>query len=99
MGSFLWLNQPMGGPIQPRLVDIPPGTPFTQVSQILHQDRLIGPEWFFTLLGRVQRVDRKIIPGEYELHAGMRPTELLEKLVKGEVYQYALIQGYTCRVY
>jgi len=97
MGGFLWLNQPIGKPIQTYLVDIPPGTPFTQVSQILHQNQLIGAEWFFTLLGRVQQVDRKIIPGEYELHAGMRPTELLEKLVKGEVYQYALTipEGYN----
>ena len=90
MCGFLWLNQPIGEPIQPRIVDIPPGTPFTQVSHILHENHLIGPEWFFTLLGRLQRVDRKIIPGEYELHAGMRPTELLKKLVKGEVYQYAI---------
>lgn len=97
MSGFLWLNQPIGGPIQPKLVDIPPGTSFTQVSHILHENHLIGPEWFFTLLGRVQRVDRKIIPGEYELHAGMRPTELLKKLVKGEVYQYAITipEGYT----
>lgn len=97
MGGFLWLNQPIGGPIRPQLVDIPPGTPFTQVSHTLHQNHLIDPEWFFILLGRVQGVDRKIFPGEYELHAGMRPTVLLEKLVKGEVYQYALTipEGYN----
>ena len=97
MGLFLWLNQPIGGPIQPHLVDIPPGTPFTEVSHSLRQHGLIGPEWFFTLLARVQRVDRKIIPGEYELHAGMPPTELLKKLVKGEVYKYAVTipEGYN----
>jgi UPF0755 protein len=90
IGGFLWMNQPNGGPGQPQLVEIPPGTPFTQVSHILHRHHLIGSEWFFTVLGRVQRVDRNIMPGEYELHAGMRPTELLEKLVKGEVYHYTL---------
>jgi UPF0755 protein len=97
MSGFWWLNQPSGGPIPAHLVDIPPGTPLTEVSHILHLNHLIGPEWFFTLLGRVQRVDRKIIPGEYELHAGMRPTELLKKLVKGEVYQHALTipEGYN----
>ncbi len=98
LGGFWWLNQPIGGTIQPHLlIDIPPGTLFTQVSRILHQNHLIGPEWFFTLLGRVQRVDRNIIPGEYELHAGMRPTELLAKLVKGEVYQHAITipEGYN----
>jgi UPF0755 protein len=97
MGGFLWLNQPIRGPIQPHHVDIPPGTPLTEVSHILRQHHLIKPEWFFTLLARVQRVDRKIIPGEYELQAGMRPTELLKKLVKGEVYKYAVTipEGYN----
>jgi UPF0755 protein len=97
LGGFLWLNQPFVGPIQSHLVDIPPGTSLTEVSHILHENHLIRSEWFFTLLGRVQRVDRKIIPGEYELHAGMRPTVLLKKLVKGEVYQHALTipEGYN----
>ena len=97
MVGFLWMNQPIGGATQPLLVEIPPGTPFTHVSHILGQNHLIGSEWFFTFLGRVQRVDRNIIPGEYELHAGMHPTELLSKLVKGEVYQYALTipEGYN----
>ena len=85
MGGFVWMNQPMGGSTEPVLVEIPPGTPFTQVSRILDQHHLIGSEWFFSLLGRVQRVDRNIIPGEYELDAGMQPTQLLHKLVKGEV--------------
>ncbi|GJL57325.1 MAG: hypothetical protein NPIRA03_01820 [Nitrospirales bacterium] len=90
------MNQPMGS-IQPVRVEIPPGTPFTQVSHILDQHHLIGSEWFFTLLGRVQRVDRNIIPGEYELDGRMQPTEILNKLVKGEVYQYAITipEGYT----
>lgn len=97
MGGFLWMNQPIGGATQPVLVEIPPGTPFTQVSRILAQHHLIGSEWFFTLLGRVQRVDRNIIPGEYELHAGMQPTKLLNKLVKGDVYQHAITipEGYN----
>ncbi|MBA3611371.1 MAG: endolytic transglycosylase MltG [Nitrospirales bacterium] len=97
MVGFWWLNQPVGGPTQPVLVEIPPGTPFTQVSDILDQHHLIGSEWFFTFLGRVQRVDRNIIPGEYELNAGMQPTELLNKLVKGKVYQYAITipEGYN----
>jgi UPF0755 protein len=90
MIGFMWLDQPLEDQVQPHLVDIPPGTPFTHISHILHQQQLIGPEWFFTLLGRVQGVDRKIIPGEYELDAGMKPTEMLKKLVKGEVYRHAL---------
>ena len=84
------LNQPLGPSEAVQIVDIPPGTGFTKVSHLLHQKGLLGPEWFFHILGRVQQVDRKIIPGEYELHPGLRPTELLAKLVKGDVYQHSV---------
>jgi UPF0755 protein len=95
--GFVKVNQPVGTSHSVQIVNIPPGTAFTHVSRLLHQKGLLGPEWFFQVLGRVQRVDRKIIPGEYELHAGMRPTELLAKLVKGEVYQHSVTipEGYN----
>jgi len=95
--SFMSWNQPVGVSHPVQIVDIPPGTAFTQVSHLLHQRGLLRQEWFFQVLGRVQQVDRKIIPGEYELHAGMRPTELLAKLVDGEVYEYSVTipEGYS----
>ena len=94
---FVKFNQPLGVAHPVQIVDIPPGIAFTQVSRLLHQKGLLGSEWFFQALARVQRVDRKIIPGEYELNAGMRPTELLAKLVKGEVYQHSVTipEGYN----
>ena len=95
--AFVKLNQPFGPSSPVQIVDIPPGTAFTHISRLLHQKGLLGPEWFFQALARVQRVDRKIIPGEYELHAGMRPTALLAKLVNGEVYQHSVTipEGYN----
>jgi len=95
--GFVKLNQPVGTSHSVQIVDIPPGTAFTQVSHLLYKSGLLESEWFFQVLGRVQRVDRKIIPGEYELHAGMRPTELLAKLVNGEVYEYSVTipEGYS----
>ena len=94
---FLEFNRPLGISPPVQIVDIPPGTAFTHVSHLLHQKELLGPEWFFQALGRVQRVDRKIIPGEYELNSGMRPTELLAKLVNGEVHQHSVTipEGYN----
>ena len=94
---FLEFNRPLGIAPPAQIVDIPPGTAFSQVSHLLHEKRLLGQEWFFQILGRVQQLDRKIIPGEYELHAGMRPTELLAKLVAGDVYQHSVTipEGYN----
>lgn len=94
---FVEFNRPLGESHPVQIVDIRPGTAFTHVSHFLHEKGLLGPEWFFQVLGRVQQLDRKIIPGEYELHAGMRPTELLAKLVGGDVHQYTVTipEGYN----
>jgi UPF0755 protein len=95
--GFLRLNQPFGTSHSVQIVDVPPGTSFTQVSHLLYRSGLLESEWFFQGLGRFQQVDRKIIPGEYELHAGMRPTELLTKLVEGDVFQHSVTipEGYS----
>lgn len=95
--GFVTFNKPIGSSTPVQIVDIPPGTAFTQVVHLLREKGLLGPGWFFQVLGRVQQVDRKIIPGEYELHAGMRPTELLAKLVAGDVYQHSVTipEGYN----
>ena len=80
-----------------QIVEILPGMGFSHVSHLLHEKNLIGPEWFFQLLGRVQQVDRNIIPGEYELHAGMKLTKMLRALVDGAVYEYSVTipEGYN----
>ncbi len=95
--GFVTVNQPVSPSRPVQIVYIPPGTAFSKVSHLLYQEGLIKQEWFLQMLGRVQRVDRKIIPGEYELYAGMRPTELLEKLVAGKVYEHSVTipEGYT----
>ena len=95
--GFMKVNQPVDTSRPVQIVHIPSGIGFTQVSHLLHQKGLLKYEWFFQVLGRAQRVDRKIIPGEYELHAGMRPTELLAKLVDGEVFEYSVTipEGYS----
>ena len=94
---FVEFNRPLGDSHSTQIVDIRPGTSFTHVSHLLHEKGLLDTEWFFQVLGRIQQLDRKIIPGEYELHAGMRPTELLAKLVGGDVYQYSVTipEGYN----
>lgn len=93
----LWLNQPPGDSSTVRLVDIPPGSTFNQVAHLLYDQQLIRAKWVFSILGRLQNLDRKIFPGEYELHAGMRTTEILDKLAKGELVQHAITipEGYS----
>jgi UPF0755 protein len=95
--GFLWLNQPPGTSSRVQLVDIPPGTTFTHMVTILHQQNLIRFPWFISLLGRLQNLDRKIFPGEYELHAGMTATAILKELAQGRLYRHTVTipEGYS----
>jgi len=95
--GFYWFNQPTGLSATVHLVDIPPGTSFRQVTTLLQEHHLIRSSWFVTALGRLQNLDRKIFPGEYEFHEGMLTTDILQKLGKGELYQHAVTipEGYS----
>ncbi len=94
---FLLLNQPIGESSQARIIEIPKGLSFHQIAEHLQSENLIAHEWFFSGVARLKGEDRKIIPGEYELHAGMRPTEILSKLVEGRIYYHTVTipEGFT----
>jgi UPF0755 protein len=95
--AFQLLNQPIGESSRARIVEIPKGTSFKRIAARLQKENLIAHKWFFSGIARMKGEDRKIIPGEYELHAGMRPTEILSKLVEGKRYYHTVTipEGYT----
>jgi UPF0755 protein len=95
--AFLLLNQPVGDSSQARIVEISKGMSFHQVADRLQRENLVAHEWFFRGIARLTGGDRKIIPGEYELHAGLRATEILSRLVKGRIYYHIVTipEGYT----
>jgi len=80
-----------------KIIDIPDGATFRQVAALLEKERVIASRWGFLLLGKLTSADRRIIPGEYELHGGMRPHEILARLLNGQVvrHQVTIPEGYT----
>ena len=80
-----------------QVVEIPPDASFKTVASLLAQKGLIVSPFWFRLLGKVQDAERKIKPGEYDLHTKMRPPEILDALVKGKVIQYSVVipEGFT----
>ncbi len=100
---FQWLL----GPVQPatdfsrppeaKIVDIAEGMTLRQLAAKLEQERLIKSQWTFVLLGKLTAADRRIKVGEYEVHAGMRPSEMLAEFLSGRVvlYQVTIPEGYT----
>ena len=95
--AFLSQLQPFGNPSQRQIIEIPAGFSFTDVARLLHQRHLIKSDWAFTWMGRLLGADRNIIPGEYEFQGGMAPNDVLHKITKGEVLQYAVTipEGYS----
>lgn len=85
------------GPHSTRIIDIPEGTTLRQVAALLEKEHLIASRWGFLLLGKLTWADQRILAGEYALHAGMRPSEILLEIVNGRVVRYSVTvpEGYT----
>jgi len=97
--STLTLNRPAGDPGTTRIVNIQPGMSLREVAKFLQEQHLIANAQWFRVIGILTRADRKIQPGEYELHAGLTPTEILSRFKEGKVYYHAVTipEGYTVR--
>ncbi len=70
---------------------IPEGASFRDVAGLLAQKGLIVSPFWFRVLGKIQDAERKIKPGEYDLHTAMRPPEILAILVSGRVIHYSVL--------
>ncbi len=97
---MLWMTSPVDRSATVpaiHLVEIPDGSTFRQVAALLERERLIPSRVGFLLLGRLTLADRRIIPGEYALHGGMAPREILAKLLAGQVvlHPVTIPEGYT----
>lgn len=98
--AIRWAEEP-AIPAQERpsskVIAIPDGMTFQQVASLLERERLIKSRSAFVLLGRTQSADRKIHAGEYELNAGMLPSEILSILLNGQVVLHPITvpEGYT----
>lgn len=81
------------------VVEVPEGASFKETANLLAQKGLIMSPFWFRLLGKFQDAERKIKPGEYDLHTAMRPAEILNQLVSGRVIQYSVTiqEGLTAR--
>ena len=95
-----WLTAPVSNPSvhpPPRIVLIPEGSTLRQVAVLLEQAGLIRNRGSFLTLGKMASADRRILAGEYELHAGMRPAEILARILNGQVVLHVVTipEGYT----
>ena len=95
--AFLSQLQPIDNPLHRQVLEIPEGASFSKVASMLHQRHVIKSEWAFIWMGRLLGADRSVIPGEYEFQGGMPPTDVLNKVLRGEVFRYVVTipEGYS----
>ena len=95
--AWWWTTQPMALAAPKVEISVPGGASLrTAANQAVkggvqtHADLLY---WYFRLAAR----DQHIQPGAYEVTAGMRPADLLDKLVRGDRIELpvTLVEGWT----
>ena len=103
LASVPWLLDrplvaPRGGSVSPvTVVEIPDGASLRQAAALLEQQKLIANRWSLILLEKLNHSRQPVRAGEYALHAGMRPSEILAELHQGHVVLHSVTipEGFT----
>ncbi len=66
------------------------GQSFNKIVDNLFQQKIISSMMRFKLIARIQKSDRKLIAGEYELSTSMPPLAILKQLTDGSVRLHRL---------
>lgn len=96
MEARQFINSPMNV-MHDDLLIVESGSTMKGVAALLHQRGYIDRPAYFFWYARWDGGAEKIQAGEYRMSPGLTPAQLLEKLVTGEVMQYALtvVEGWT----
>lgn len=86
---FIYAKTPIdAGKVATVVIDIPTGTSFVKVTKILSDAGLVKNRLMFYSLVGLKRGTRSIRAGEYEFATTLSPSELVDKLIRGEVKNY-----------
>jgi UPF0755 protein len=80
-------------------MEVPVGMSVPALSELLHEQGLVRNAGEFRWLVRFKGASRQIKAGEYQLSTGLRPGELLNKIIRGEVrlHQITFPEGYALK--
>ena len=70
------------------IVDIPNGSSFLKLTEILNKAGIIKNRIFFYSLVTTRQAFRSIRAGEYEFSTSMTPVAIIDKLLRGEIKTY-----------
>jgi UPF0755 protein len=70
------------------IVDIPTGSSFLRITEILNEAGMVKNRIFFYSLALAKRALQSIRAGEYEFNTSMTPYAVIDKLLRGEIKTY-----------
>ena len=85
---YRYATTPVDDNIITKTDDIPRGSSFFRITEILDDAGLVQNRPFFWLLALGKKAARHIRAGEYELTSAMTPSAIIDKLVQGEIKVY-----------
>jgi len=74
-----------GHRIYPASIFVESGEPFYKVVVDLKDREIIGSPWFFSKVGIIAGIDRKIIPGRYDFSGSVSNFDVFRKLYRGDI--------------
>jgi UPF0755 protein len=98
LSSYLhFLASPYGYGRNVKVFDFSSGYTMKKISKELKSSRIIGSATLFSLHARIQKADEKVQAGTYRFTDGMSPSEILKKLINGDVYEVRFVvpEGYS----
>ena len=87
---FSYSNSPLDKNNTPVLIDIPTGSSFLTVTEILNQEGLIKSRFLFYSLVIMKNAKQHIRAGEYYFNTSMTPSSMIDKLLRGEDKRYVV---------
>jgi UPF0755 protein len=98
--AWWWATQrPLPLPQEPYAITVRTGATLRAVAHELTAAGVLPAEWTLVALARLERVDRSIKAGNYEIPGGTTLAGLLAKLTQGDVTQTSItiVEGWTVR--
>ncbi|MEJ2365199.1 MAG: endolytic transglycosylase MltG [Deltaproteobacteria bacterium] len=94
---YKFISAPASDEPQKVVIEIPSGMSLGVLSNLLEERGIVSSAEKFGWLVRFKGSARLIKAGEYQLSTGLRPGEVLDKIVRGEVllHQITFPEGYT----
>jgi UPF0755 protein len=98
-GVWRYLDTPAGSDRIEKYVEIPAGAHFMEVAGILEREGIVKGVRRFRWLAWFKGNETKIKAGEYAFYAAMRPSEVLDRMVRGEsrTVRVTIPEGFTMR--